>query len=127
MAIKINLESTKIPVEIGDLKFEIDVTDEKYESFINNFNIFLEKMESLDEEKSEDLVLIKKMVKEVYDDLLGKDAYEQIYAKMPNTAFVSKVLATIVSQLMIEMEDKSSFVEPKPNIKIMAKKQTKKK
>ena len=38
MAIKINLESTVIPVEIGDLKFEIDVTDEKYETFTRGFN-----------------------------------------------------------------------------------------
>jgi len=126
MAIKINLESVKIPLEIGDLKFEIDVTDEKYEAFIKNFNIFLEKMEVLDEEKTEDLALIKEMVKEVYEDLLGKGAYEQIYEKMPNTAFVSKVLVTIVSQMMIEMESKSSF-EAKSNMKVVTKKATKKK
>jgi len=126
MAIKIELESVKIPVEIGDLKYEIDVTDEKYEAFIENFNLFLEKIETLDEDKTEDLALIKTMVKKAYEDLLGIGAYEQIYAKMPNTAFVSKVLATIVSQLIVEMEERSSF-DGRATVKAIAKKPTKKK
>lgn len=29
MAIKLELKSTIIPIEIGDLKFEVDMTDEK--------------------------------------------------------------------------------------------------
>ena len=106
MAIKINLESTKIPVEIGDLKFEIDVTDEKYEAFIQNFNAFLSKMESLDEEKSEDIALLKTMVSEVYEELLGTGSYEQIYAKMPNIAFVASVLIKVVTQLMQVMDER---------------------
>jgi len=104
MAIKISLESTKIPVEIGDLKFEIDVMDEKYEAFIKNFNVFLTKMEALDEEKSEDIVMLKAMVAEVYEELLGVGSYEQIYAKMPNIIFVASALVNIVKQLTEEMD-----------------------
>ena len=124
MAIKISLESTKIPVEIGDLKFEIDVTDEKYEAFIQNFNAFLSKMESLDEEKSEDIALLKTMVSKVYEELLGTGSYEQIYAKMPNIAFVASTLVNIVTQLMQVMDER---ITPTPvsKMKAVAKKQPK--
>ena len=118
MAIKINLESTKIPVEIGDLKFEIDVTDEKYETFIKNFNVFLEKMEALEEENLENLDIVKELLKDVYDELLGENAYEQVYKLMPNTAFVAKVIALVVQRLMTEMEAKSSFDE-KSKLKVV--------
>jgi len=124
MAIKINLESTKIPVEIGDLKFEIDVTDEKYEAFIQNFNAFLSKMESLDEEKSEDIALLKTMVEEVYEELLGTGSYDQIYTKMPNIAFVASVLVNIVTQLTQVMNER---ITPTPKMKVVAKKTTTKK
>ena len=106
MAIKVSLESTKIPVEIGDLKFEIDVTDEKYEAFIEKFNNFLAKIEFLSEEKVEDMTLLKTMVSEVYEELLGMGSYEKIYSKMPNIGFVSSALVSIVTQLIKEMEQR---------------------
>jgi len=106
MAIKINLEATKIPVEIGDLKFEIDVTDERYEAFINNFNEFLTKLDSLDDGKSEDIAVLKTLVSEIYAELLGEGSYEQIYEKMPNIAFVASVLVNIVTQLTEEMDER---------------------
>jgi len=114
VAIKINLESTKIPVEIGDLKFEIDVTDEKYEAFINNFNIFLTKLDTLDEENTEDIAVLKTLVSEVYNELLGTDSYEQIYEKMPNIAFVASALVNIVTQLIEEMDQR---IKPMPKLR----------
>jgi len=124
MAIKVNLESIKIPVEIGDLKYEIDVTDDKYEGFIKNFNIFLSKIEKLDENDAENVVLLKTMVKAVYDELLGLSAFDEVYAKMPNIAFVSNVLINVVTQLMEEMDD---TVTPKNKMKTAVKKTVKKK
>ena len=126
MAIKINLESTKIPVEIGDLKFEIDVTDEKYEAFIKNFNAFLTQMESLDEEKSEDIAHLKKLVEKIYDDLLGMGAYEKIYTMMPNISFVASTLVSIVTQLVEEMNKRMEPVA-KPKAVKSTVKNTKKK
>jgi len=124
MAIKVNLESIKIPVEISDLKYEIDVTDDKYEEFIKNFNVFLTKIENLDEDKTEDISLLKKMVKDVYDELLGASAYDEIYAKMPNIAFVASVLVNVVTQLMEEMDN---AIQTKPKTKVASKKPVKKK
>ena len=123
MAIKVNLESTVIPVEIGDLKFQIDVTDEKYESFIKNFNEFLEKIETLDEEKSEDIARLKEFVKEIYDELLGVGAYKKTYEKMPNISFVARTLANVVTQLVAEMDQRLVPVT-KLNLKDLNKKKS---
>ena len=113
MAIKINLESTKIPVEIDDLKFEIDVTDKKYEGFIQKFNRFLGEIERLDEENTEDVNKIKTLVEEIYEELLGTNSYKLIYAKMPNIAFVSSVLINVVTQLIKEMEARMTPTQTK--------------
>ena len=119
MAIKINLESVKIPVEIGDLKYEIDVTDEKYEAFIQNFNEFLMKVETLNKENSEDTVLLKTLVSGIYKELLGAGSYEAIYDKMPNIGFVSATLVNIVTQLTEEMEQRITM---KPVVKVVPRK-----
>ena len=126
MAIKINLESVKIPVEIGDLKFEIDVTDEKYEVIVENFNLFLEKVEKLNENKSEDLEQLKEFVKKIYEDLLGTGVYEQIYAKMPNTSFVASTLVSIVTQLVEEMNKRMEVTTNKKVVKPTTPKKAKK-
>ena len=127
MAIKISLESTVIPVEIGDLKFEIDVSDEKYESIVERFNAFLVKMEALDEDNPEDVGKLKVIVKEMYDELLGEKSYEQIHAKMPNISFVAGLLADLVTQLTEEVNKRTlPTAKVKAVVKKQAKKQTKK-
>jgi len=117
LAIKINIESTKIPVEIDDLKFEIDVTDEKYEAFIGHFNVFLTKLDTLDDEKPEDIEVLKTLVSEVYIELLGTGSYEKVYEKMPNIAFVASTLVKIVTQLIDEMDKRMKPVSELKQIK----------
>jgi len=123
MAIKVSLESTVVPVELGDLKFEIDVADEKYEKIVKDFNGFLEKIGELDEGKAEDVAQLKVIVEDIYDQLLGEGAYEQIYAKMPNIAFVAGVLVNVVAQLAKEIENR---MMPTAKKKFVPKKQVKK-
>ena len=123
MAIKISLQSTKIPVEIGELKFEIDINDEKYEQFVQEFNRFLSEIESLDEDKIEDLEQLKSMVKDIYERLLGEGSYTAVYNEMPNIAMVSSVFVHIVEQLKQEMDDR---MKPTSKLKSVPKKPTKK-
>ena len=103
MAIKINLESTVIPVEIGDLKFEIDVTDEKYERYIQAFNTFLDDVSALDETAAEDLALLKAKQTQVYDVLLGAGAFESVYQLAPSVVITTGILTQVVEQLEKEM------------------------
>ena len=127
MAIIISLESTVIPVQIGDLKFKIDVTDEKYEKIVERFNSFLVEIEALDEEKSEDIAKLKGIVEEMYEELLGEGAYEKIHAKMPNISFVTGVLANLVTQLIEEVDKRTlPTLKAKAVVRKQTKKQTKK-
>ena len=103
MAIKVNLETTVIPVEIGDLKFEIDVTDEKYEEYVQSFNAFLDDVSELDETESEDLKLLKEKQKHVYDVLLGEGAFESIYELAPSIMITTGILTQVVEQLEKEV------------------------
>ena len=104
MAIKINLESTKIPVEIGDLNFEINVTDEKFDTFSKHFQDFLNNVQALDEQNEEDQNKLKPLVKSIHDELLGLGSFELVYEKVPNVTFVAGILIKIVSQLTEEMD-----------------------
>lgn len=99
MAIKINLESTKIPVEIGDLKFEIDVDDKLYDNFVRKFNSFLNEIEKMKSDENQTLDFVKNSLKNLYDNLLGLGTYEKIYSQMPNTAFMTKTLFALINDL----------------------------
>ena len=107
MAIKIDLESTKIPVEIGDLKFEINVADDKYEAFLQSFEKFISEAKDIDEENIEVNVRLKELLQKTYDELLGKGAFKKVYAKIPNISFVTGVLTNLFEHLVLEIEKRS--------------------
>lgn len=78
--------------------------------------------------KQEDIEQLKVIVQEVYDQLLGKGAYEQIYAKMANISFVAGVLINVITQLSEEVDKRMIPTSSKVKVatKKPAKKQTKK-
>jgi len=63
------------------------------------------------------------MVSEVYEELLGVGSYKQIYAKMPNIAFVTSVLMRLVTQLTEEVDKR---IEPVSEVTVVKKTTTKK-
>ena len=103
MAIKINVESTVIPVEIGDLKFQIDVSDEHYAVFSKAFDVFLEDMSRLSAEEEEDLALLREKQEKIYNTLLGEGAFESIYRLVPSIAHTTGILKQIVDHLEEEI------------------------
>ena len=124
MAIKINLESTVIPVEIGDLKFQIDISDEQYDAFSKTFNVFLEEMRHLGAEEEEDLVLIREKQEKVYNILLGEGAFGAIYERIPSIASTLGILNQIVVYLEEELAQR---LVGQPIKKVEKPKSTKKK
>ena len=111
MAIKVNLESTIIPVEVGNLRFTIDINDEKYEQFIQEFNQFLTEVQKLDEEKVEDMAKMKSMMKDIYTSLLGAGSFGAVYEQVPNIALVASTFVQIVMALKDEMDKKTNISE----------------
>jgi len=135
MAIKINVLSTLVPIEIGNLKFEVDVTDEKYQAFIERFKAVqkellalmteIEEMEKNGTEINEEETLAKlhQLVSKAYDELLGEGTFRQVYQQTPRIVAVTSYLVKLVAALEKEME-----VDQKANMSSYLKaKQTKSK
>ena len=124
MAIKINVEPTMIPVEIGDLTFQIDISDKQYEAFFKAFNLFLEEMRHLGAEEEEDLALIKEKQEKLYNTLLGEGAFEAIYERVPSVIHMIGILKQMVDHLDEEIAQR---LTGQPIKKVAKPKSTKKK
>ncbi|WP_017728493.1 hypothetical protein [Halalkalibacterium ligniniphilum] len=92
MAIKIQTEKTVIPVEIGELNFEFNVSDEAIKNLRKNAKIVQEEFvninDAVDEEKSEKAA--KTVLQKGFDLLLGEGAFEKIYAQTPSIIYLMK-------------------------------------
>ena len=122
MAIKINLETTIIPVEIGNFKFEIEMTDEKEKTFQIKLNDFLEQIQVL-EDTVEDELKLREMMETVYDDLLGIGTFGKLYEFAPSIGILSGVLIQLIEEIGKETQ---SRITTKPILKAINKKATKK-
>ena len=113
MAIKLNLSSTVIPVEIGEFKFEIDMTDVKEKSFQSKLDDFVQKVKKLDESKAEDEDALRKMLSEAYDALLGEGAFDKLYDYTSNTGILLGVFMELVGEYsnVIKARVKPNIVE----------------
>ena len=106
MAVKFELYSTKIPVEIGNMSFELDVSDEKYDAFTTVFNNYLDEFSKLTDKESEDLNLIKEKQRIVFTTLLGEGAFDAIYAMSPSIVSTTRTLTDLVSYIEREVKDR---------------------
>ena len=103
MAIKVNLKSTIIPVEIGDMKFEVKLDEERHQSFAKKLQIFLEEMAQLSQEKEDDLEHLKSMFRVVHDALLGEGSFDMVYNAMPNLRLVENTFSQVIIGLDKEL------------------------
>jgi len=116
MTIKINVLSTLIPIQIGELSFEVDVTDQKYRAFIERFKLVQQELLNLvakvDEEEQKGVTInedeliekLHQLVSTAYDELLGAGAFNQVYEQTPRIVSVTSYLVKIVAGLEKEME-----------------------
>jgi len=119
MAIKLNLNTTVIPVEIGEFKFEINMTDEKEKAFQVKLNAFLKQAEQLNESSLEDEEKLHAMIAEMYDELLGSGAFDKLYEHTPNAGILLGVFMELVTEFTKEAR---SRVLPSSVLKIVDKK-----
>lgn len=107
--IKIDVERKFIPIQIGSNEFEFDLSDdailklqETYKKVVNN----VEKVK-LDDSLSEKqrIETTKKMQKEAVDFLLGRGAFDKIYAEVGSISSITDVLMELNEQLPKEIEN----------------------
>jgi len=119
MAIKINLNTTVIPVEIGTFKFEINMTDEKEKAFQEKINDFLKQAQTLNEDQPEEEKALRNMVEEMFDTLLENGAFEKLYNHTPNIGILLGVLMDLIASFGKEARNR---VIPNSALKVLEKK-----
>lgn len=86
MAITIQTQKPEIPVEIGDLKFSFDVSDESIKKIREEAIKVQKELENLAISDNEDKALeqAKEVLKRGFEVMLGKDSFEKIYEISPS-------------------------------------------
>jgi len=102
MVIKIQTKQTGIPVELGELKFTFDTSDESIKSFHDAAQTTLKEMENF---KDDDMDAAKKILKKGYDLMLGKGAFEQIYEQTPSLIEVTQYFVQLAEGIENELSN----------------------
>lgn len=107
MAIKIQAKKTEIPVEIGELKFAFDVSDESIQNFreeaLRIQKEFHEIGPDVDDEKA--LEQAKNILKHGFDMMLGEGSFEKIYELSPSVMICAQYFAQIVQGIEVELQN----------------------
>lgn len=107
MAIKIQTRKAEIPVEIGELKFTFDVSDESIKSFreeaLRIQKEFHEIGHDVDDEKA--LEQAKNVLKHGFDMMLGEGSFEKIYELSPSVMICAQYFAQLVQGIEVELQN----------------------
>lgn len=108
--IKINVESTQIPIEIGELKVTIDATAEweaKYTKLKENFD---KKRETISKKTADGSLKVEaadkqyfQLVEKSIDSILGEGVYQHLLAISPNPRIIAGYYLTITEALDAEL------------------------
>lgn len=109
MAIKIQTEETVIPVEIGKLTFGFNISDDAVSTFQNGVDKVLEKFKKLEKEISEEngsevIGLVKQVLTEGFDFMLGEGTFEKLYKQTPSVIKLTNVFKQLSDSLKEELE-----------------------
>ena len=107
MAIKIQTKKPEIPVEIGELKFTFDVSDESIQNFreeaLRIQKEFNDIGPDIDDEKA--LEQAKVVLKKGFYMMLGEGAFEKIYELSPSVMICAQYFAQIVQGIEDELKN----------------------
>ena len=107
MAIKIQTEKTFIPVEIGDLKFKFDITDESIVELRKNADKVRKELENIEADKNDEKALeqTKDVLRQGYTLILGEGAFEKIYEISPSVIVCMKYFEQVVRGIEEELQE----------------------
>ena len=106
MALKLELKSTIIPIEIGDFKFEVDMTDTKRKAIEEKLLLFTTEAANLDENNPEDEAKLKELLEIMYDELFGSGAFNKLYTHTQSLEILSNVLAHTVVGIKQSLQER---------------------
>ncbi|GEN30232.1 hypothetical protein HNQ35_000065 [Cerasibacillus quisquiliarum] len=133
MAIKIQTQTHVIPIEIGDVKLEFDMSDENIKRLFDSENEIMKKISEVD---SNDFDAQKKAIKEIIDATLGDGSFDKLYNLSPSVFIVVEYFMQIAQGLKEEINKRlgndnlskaQKYLEAKEKINKQKSKQNSKK
>ena len=94
-------QTTKVPLQIGTLNFELDFSDDKLINLADNFNGV---MNSLSEVDSKDFEAVKQGMKTVVDMFIEEGAFEVIYKEYPSITIVTDIIEKLAVGITEEIK-----------------------
>lgn len=109
MAIKLNLKKSIIPVEIGDFKFEVDLSDEKANAFEEAIIKFLKGIKELSNEAKNESKL-GDLLEDAFDELLGEGAFEKLYGYAKRLDSLAELFNELILELVSKLPGRSELI-----------------
>jgi len=110
MALKLTLKKSIFPVEIGEFKFEVDLSDDKTEAFEEKVTIFLTGINKL-AETSGDESKFAELLQNVFDGLLGAGAYDKLYNHAKRNDILAELLEELVLALVAKLPGRQGLID----------------
>jgi len=100
MVIKIQTQQTGIPVEIGELKFTFDTSDESIKNFVEAGEKFTAEISTISEDDHE---AVREVIKKGYDLILGDGAFDKIYEQVPSLIRTLQIFTELSEAITSEL------------------------
>jgi len=110
MALKLNLKKSIFPVEIGEFKFEVDLSDDKTEAFEEKVTTFLTGINQLAETPDNEMKFAE-LLQNVFDGLLGTGAYDHLYGYAKRNDILAELLEELVLALVAKLPGRQGLID----------------
>lgn len=107
MAIKILTKKTGLPIEIGSLNFEFDLSDESIKDFKKANDEMVDELKAFKDADKEDEAFIenaKQLLQRTFDAILGEGSFAKIYKETPSVIYLMDYLKQLVDGILEELE-----------------------
>lgn len=124
--IKIQTRQTGIPIEIGELQFTFDTSDESIKNFHTAGETIVKEIENMKNINYDDA---KKVLEKGFDLTLGEGAFEQIYEQTPSLIEVVKQFTELSNAIAAQLKNYgiSGATQQEKAMQYISKKQKNKK
>lgn len=110
MALKLNLKKSVFPVEIGEFKFEVDLSDHQSRQLEEKMTAFLKGIHELSE-VSDNEQQFASLLANVFDELLGAGAYEKLYHHAQRLDLLAELLEELILALVAKLPGRFELVK----------------
>jgi len=100
MVIKIQTQKAGIPVQIGDLKFAFDTSDEGIQNLKKSGELLLENADKINDD---DFDAAKDLLKQGYDLILGEGTFDQVYNEVKSLIECMRIFGELSKSINQEL------------------------